>query len=391
MKPIKNHKAKLLFLVALLTVLAGAFYLQKKVLPQQIRAVQTNLNVPVRYAFIQDGDSAKLTIFDLYELTVIGEVPLLVKADSLGISRLGGYIAYAKHGSHKIHLLDLEDLTQETITVSRPVHDLSVHYGGNWLSYVTSDAVIITNPSGKWQGKVSTKGAVSTTYSPDGRLLFIAELDSGRISQYELLTNEVTTLLEVKAAISPISIRPDQRALFFTGKDSRQTTGLYHYDLVSETLGFTELAVSVSRPYVTSDSRSILAIGSDNAKNNFLFQIAATNLAVEQRYEVGVLALSNKTQSLIYTGWLDQTAVVMGSEGLYSFTLGDKNSGQYHPVGNQPLAALVSSDSKTLLMAVNDSANLWLFDMRQQALDKPIPLTIYPRQVLMGETNTLCH
>ncbi len=60
----KTNIKRIGIMVAVLSVLAffvGSFYLQKKVLPEQIKKVQVNLNVPVRYAFQKSTSQSQCT------------------------------------------------------------------------------------------------------------------------------------------------------------------------------------------------------------------------------------------------------------------------------------------------------------------------------------------
>lgn len=67
------------FLVlGLLLLLSVAFYVQKRILPQQILAVQMDLNVSVRYAFISDKHQAKLAVLDVYEQKVVNSLDTVV-------------------------------------------------------------------------------------------------------------------------------------------------------------------------------------------------------------------------------------------------------------------------------------------------------------------------
>lgn len=373
-----------LALIGLVCLFSGAFYVQKYVLPKHIRAVQANLNVPARYAFIADSESSQLAIFDAYDKKLLDVAELSEEADVMSVSRLGGYLAYASFGDQTIYQLDLTDFSETQLTTALPIRQLSVHYGGKWLSYVADSAVVIISEHNGQRLKVATQGRVSLTYHPDGSQLLINELSQGRIRSLTLASGQLETLVDLHRPISPLSVMPNSEALFFVSDKS-----LYRYSLINHDLQTLSISAQRYRPYVTNDSQTVLMITDEGQP--YLNAVNTRTMLAEQRYALGSLPKPQENTDILATGWLDQIAVVAGASAIYVV---DRLSGEVKSL-NMPHTVdsmLVQSDSKTLLATLKNNANLWQVSLQKQSLLKPIPLSLrQPASVVMGETNTLCH
>lgn len=383
------------FFIALVIVFfAGAYYVQKNLLPQQLRTIQANLNVPIRYAFVTDVQSDKLTILDTYEKSVLNTIKLSVPADFVSVSRLGGFLAYAKRGDSHIYLLDLEKKTTRKMMVPDRIEGLSAHFNGRWLVYQTHDSVVIVNREGQIYQRIATTGLVSVTYHPDGERLFVAELSQGVVWQYDWRNRKLEKLLSVGENISPLSVMPDGSALLFTAKKGKKI-GLQRYSLTDGTEKTVGFFVALLRPYVTADSRSILVIETNEKEisRNSLLQIDAKRMTVTKRFPLGeLLKINESTADWIRTGWLGQIAVVAGKNALYSVELDSSSEAKKIPLSGDVKNMLVQSDSKILLATVADSQAVWSLDLRTQTLMPEISLPLkQPDTIVMGQTNTLCH
>lgn len=376
--------------VVVLALLASALYVQKKVLPQQIRLVQTNLNVPSRYAFIADRTAAQLEVFDAYDNETLTILPLKARAEMLGISRVGGYLSYAEYGSKTLYFMDLADYSVREVSVSEGIRQLAVHSGGRWVVYAGKQTLYLLNTSNEATQAIPLAGECDLTFSADGSRLFIIEPQQGRIRELTLANGQVKTLVTAKSPISPLSIMPDNQAFFFNSNGH-----LYRYDLSSAQLTDSDLSTPNYRPYVSTDNRYLLVI-SHQEKQPVLLTLNPKTLAVQQRYPLPSVAPVADNPSVIVTGWLDQVAVVAGDNALHSIDLASAEVSSV-PLFGKMIDMLVQSDSKTLLLDTNNTGvvkkpDFLLYDLRRQTLKSAMIMqAITPGRIVMGETNTLCH
>lgn len=378
----------------------------------QGEAQHTGLNNPTRYAFITDRALPKLAVFDTQKQSVLPLIDLQTTAEIVGINREGGYLFYAKRGDKALYRLDLTTRQQQRIIVEHNINDFVVQNGGKWLAYQhsagvslfeinqvdkstdikttdikTNDDIILSPVT-----TIATTGEVSLLFHPSQDSLFIAELSSGRLLRIDLKTYQSLTLLDVEQAMSPISVMPNGMALFFIS-DGR----LQRYSLLDETLQALNIPATVSRPYITGDSRKILLLNkspSTGESGNELLVVNAYTYKIAASHALKDWRLSpDNAHDYLRTGWLEQVAVLADDAGFYSLTLDDNNSANsYDNVRGSVNDMLVKSDSKTLLMTVENNDKLRIFDLRTRRFTAEFPLRLsQPDRVLMGETNTLCH
>lgn len=377
-----------LLVTAVLTFFVAAFYVQKNILPQQIRSVQTNLNVPVRYAFITDTSKAQVAVLDTYTDEVIEVLALKAVPDLIAISRLGGYLAYAERGGKTIYLIDLETHRHEEISVKDSIRQLSADSSGKWLIYAGETAVYQLHRQDKKNIRtIAINGVLSLVYRPDGEAVYIAELDRGRIRQLSFIDGKLSELLDVGEAISPLSVMPDSQALLFNSQGK-----IYRYHLIDKKVTEKALSTLPYRPYISSDNRTLFVIAqADNVPQ--LLALNPTDLSLLKAYPLKSIQALTENTSIIATGWLDQVAIVAGQQSL---ALIDLHSGETHNVGylGKLLNMVVQSDSKTLLLDTTavEQANLISIDLRQRTVKNARLIdAIVPNHIVMGQTNTLCH
>lgn len=360
--------------------------------PAPSKLVQMNLNQPARYAFITDSGAPQLAVFDTYDRKILPPITLKTTADHIGISRYGGYLAYAKHGDTHLHRFDLNTQQHQLFAVKQPIESLAIHFGGRWIAYTGKGGSGIMDMHKGVEMPISTSGKVSLLYPPGGDSLLVTETERGRVQRIRLADLQAQTLAETGTPISAISMMPNGMALFFVADGVLQ-----RYSLLDDSLQSLNISAAPWRPYITADSRLVLffsALSSGGSPE--LVALNAYTYAEKYRF-----ALPNwqppttNHHEAIATGWLEQVAVVADNNTLYSLALSDTPNTQNHGTEspNQSIRdMLVQSDSKTLLATLNNSDQLWIFNLREQQFAAPIDLGLkQPNAVVMGETNTLCH
>lgn len=355
-----------------------------------ISADSTNLNDAARYAFVTDAMHAQLAVIDTKTEKPLPNIALKTVAESIGISKEGGYLAYAKRGEKAFYQLDLTTQRQKRIEVSQPISDLIVHSSGRWLAYVSTQntVVIVEMKTGK-EKVLATAGKVSLLYHPADDSLLIAALDKGRLRRIQLTDDSQKTLLDIGKPMSPISMMPNSMALFFIAGGVLQ-----RYSLLDDQLQPLTISAANFRPYITSDSRSVLLLS--RSKPSELLSVNAYTYRIQSRYSLKNWQLpATSSHDFIVTGWLDQVAVLADNQSLYSLALTQTDGLTVQDTEDHSGAVrdmLVKADSKTLLFTREGSKKLSIFDMKSQQLSVDIPLDLHqPNHVLMGETNTLCH
>ncbi len=357
---------------------------------KKIIASDEGWNVPVRYAFISDKDNPKMAVFDTYTQTIVAHITLQASPDSIDISPQGGFMLYAKRGEKTLYRLDLRTLEQQPITVTAPVEQLTVHASGRWVAYTSDNKVILSDLSSNQELSINTRGKVSLLYAPAGDTLFINETDQGKLTRINLLDQQQQVLFDLGKPISPISIMPNMMALFFSVDKQ-----LYRYSLLDEKLTHYPSIAADERPYITSESRNLLTISNSDShlqhnsqRQPRLLLVNAYTLALKHSYQLSNIG---KGDDKIATGWLEQTAVVIGKQHITSFNLSSHQQ-KTTPLSGKLIDRLVQADSKVLLATIEKSSQLVVFNMKTQRIDARIDTGLkQPDKVLMGQTATLCH
>lgn len=394
---LKKYYLPVLLLSLLIALLVAGFYVQKKWLPQQIRAVQTSLNVPVRYAFISDQIEPKIAVLDTYENTIINVLDTHVPAQLVAVSRLGGFLVYAHQDDSQIHWLDLESFQQKTVPIDVAVTALSISVDGQLIVAVAKDRVLFIDSQANIVKQLEFEGEVAATFSIDGQQLFIAEKNKGRILAYQLASFMAETLVELDGNVSAVSISIDSRALLFTASVNGKTA-VYRYGLLDQQLTQSSVTVDFMRPYVSSDNHSVLLLAK-NEGVNVVYQMQTETLVVLNRFILDQADLSTVSvlADNIRTGWLEQVGLVAEGRALYALDLTGESDDEKKildklSLNGQVASMMVQSDSKTLLATVQGEKSLLIYDVREHRLLQRIDLPLkQPGIVVMGQTNTLCH
>lgn len=393
----KRYYLPILLMLSLVALLVAGFYVQKKWLPQQIRAIQTSFNVPVRYAFISDQVEPQIAVLDTYENKIVNVLKTIVPAQLVAVSRLGGFLVYAEQQGNKMYWLDLESFQQKTVPIKAPLNALSISVDGQLIVAVAKEGVLFIDSQANIIKRLDFSSEVAATFSIDGQQLFIAEKNQGRILAYQLETFTVDTLVELEGSISAVSISIDSRALLFTALANGKAT-LYRYDLIDQQLTQSPLEVDFMRPYVSSDNHSLLLLAKSQG-NSRLYQLQTETLSVINEFILGEVQ-PNPPSGLsdnIRTGWLEQVGLVADGKTLYAVDLtGEQIEAEKFldklALEGELASMMVQSDSKTLLATVNGDKNLLIYDVRKKRVIQYLELPLkQPGLVMMGQTNTLCH
>ncbi len=375
-----------------LTFFAGSFYLQKKVLPAQIHKAQVNLNVPVRYAFITGKNDEKLAVFDAYSNEIIDALPINTTAELISVSRLGGYLVYAKRGGETIYLMNLETYETESIPTYKGIEQLGTDSNGLWVIYATKDNVYqVSRNTKKVVQELVVHGPTGLTFTPDGTGVIVTELDKGIVTQIQFSDKSVKNLIDLKQKISPVSIMPDGQALFFNSQSH-----VYRYDLATAEMIKKNISALGYRPYLTGDNRQLFVIG---AKDNqaILFVLNPIDLKIIKKYPLPDVQPIAENKSVLVSGWLDQVAIVAGKNKVH---LVDLSTGEIASIAlsGKINEMVVQSDSKVLLLDTDndnkdkEQPNFVTVDLLQRAMKTASVLdAVIPNKIVMGQTNTLCH
>lgn len=379
-----------LIALAVAGLLGVGYYVQKNHLAEQIRWVQKNLNVPARYAFIMGKSSAKLHVFDTYDGLLVDMLPLKTIPELVGISRLGGYVVYAKRGGNRFFILNLQDKTTTTISAKTRIEELAVHSGGQLIVYAGKDGVFSYQPARKDGGKILSQPKIRLNFTPDGTRLLMTASEQGSLWQLNIADGAVKSLLNMGKKLSMVSLMPDSRAIFFIA-DSH----LYRYDLFSGQLSRADVAALNYRPYISSDGRKLFVIAQSTAAPKLLVLNPET-LATINTYDLPDIQQQSDERAVMVTGWLEQVAVVAGNKTLHFI---DVETGALHstPIFADVLDMVVQADSKTLLVTTGAHTTLekprfLFYDLRDKSLRaENVYEDFFPTRIMMGETNTLCH
>ncbi|PID65602.1 MAG: hypothetical protein CR975_06490 [Gammaproteobacteria bacterium] len=389
-----NKKRLFVFAAAFLVLSAAIVYLRAERPVSAAKPVnaahenQGNWDDAARYAFITDKNKPKLAVLDTYQQHIVSVINLRAQPDYLTISRLGGFILYARAGAQFLYRLDLKTNQQEKIALAYPVSgEMVAHAEGRWLAYLGAKQVVIVDLQTQKTVTIAVTGQVDLLYTPTGDDLFIGELTLGKLTKVDLATQRQQVLFDLHKPISPISVMPNMMALFFASDRD-----LLRYSLLNNTLENYPMLPSKERPYITSESRTLLYLGKQpNGQGQFVDKLQVVNAytrAVTGEYALPKLAdIGNK----LATGWLDQTVALATEAGLYSIDLAGRK-GKATPLSGQVIDMLVQADSKMLLLTRQHSHNVLFFDMQKQQIADEVDTGLQnPKQVLMGQTTSLCH
>ncbi len=347
-----------------------------------------NWNDPARYAFITDKSKPKLAVLDTYQQEIVSLLNLKAQPDNVTISRLGGFILYAPANGKFLYRLDLKTNQQEKMALTYPVSgEMIAHAEGRWLAYLSAKQVVIVDLQTQKIVTIAVTGQVDLLYTPTGEDLFIGELTIGKLTKVNLATQQKQVLFNLNKPISAISIMPNMMALFFSlGKD------LLRYSLLDNILKNYPMLPSKERPYITSESRTLLRLGKSQKDKGQLVDVLqvvnAYTRAVTSEY---ALPKSATIDNKLVTGWLDQVVALATENGLYSIDLLSRES-KAVPLSGQIIDMLVQADSKMLLLTQKNSRNLLFFDMQKQQVAGEVDTGLQnPSKLLMGQTTSLCH
>lgn len=345
-------------------------------------ASPVDLTLYSRYAFITAKDSSKLAVLDTYHNKIVKHIDLKTTPQLLAISRDANALWYAKRGEKQVYRLDLAGLSQSDVSVAIAIDALSAAVNGRYLALAGEQGSVLYDVKTGQSTTLPTRGQTEFLFLSDQTLL-AAELQHGKLTRIDLHNGHSEVLFDLKQPMSKISVMPNLMAFFFTA-NSR----LYRYGLLDDVISNYEFNTITERPYITSESRALLVLAKRDNEALELLKINAYTLKVMQRYSLPKLATA---QEKIMTGWLEQVAVVAVNNALQSLDLNGEATQQI-PLSSDVYDMLVQADSKTLLATLDNSDKLLVFSLRDQKIIAEVPTQLaQPQQVLMGQTNTVCH
>lgn len=348
---------------------------------KQPQTDEFNITELSRYAFITDQKSPQLAILDLYDKQIVKTIELKTTPQLTAISREADYIWYAQRNSKQLYRLDLSTLEQTAFQLSQNLQQLIVSANGQWIAYQAEQNVIALNTEQSAETILPTTGESTLIFIPNKETLLIGERQTGRVAMFELTNQTTKELFTRQQPISEISIMPNLMAFFFTSENR-----LFHYSLLNEQLTEHDFTVANKRPYITSESRKLLLFGKNE---NSLQVINAYTLKLIHSFPLNPVA---SIENQILTGWLEQVVTIAGQNTLQSIDLNAEQSPKNTALNAPIVDMAVQADSKKLLITTQNSNAIIGFDMRQQKITNQIPTELkQPNQIIMGQTNRLCH
>ncbi|MBS9777357.1 MAG: hypothetical protein KGV50_01210 [Gammaproteobacteria bacterium] len=376
----------ILCLLIVLPPLLLIYYLYDTNQPLEVKnsdPVKTSLTSvdPLQYAFITEKNSTTVAVVDVYENKLVGKLKLQDVPDLIAVSFNKRMLYYSKKNGSIIYFLDLFNGDVEEYSTGFPITKLSAKSDGNWLVYGNNQKTTLLNTITKSTQSYDTTGPVSLVYQPNSdNKLFIGEESVGKLSSIDLSTGKQTVLLELPHSISPLSIMPNGLALFFNSNNM-----LYRYGLLDNKATTFDLGGTAGRPYVTNDSRRLMVLSN---KDDELISFNTYTLKEIIRHKL--TSVSTDVDNLA-SGWLESVGIVIGKSLIQSFDF-EENKTNFAEIAHPLNSIFIHPDSKTLYAISKGSSQMIVFDLVAQKIVTQFDTELsQPQQIIMLQSNTLCH
>jgi len=342
-----------------------------------------------RYAFSASPEKNRVYAFDLRDQEVAGQIDFPQRPDQVIASDALDALVVSHRDGRRLTLVDLTDdklaqfaypldLTPDYIKLS-PLGDTVAIYDTKShrleVHAIKRHAVLLSVTGIEAEGEF--------TFSPDGLTLYWLNNTTGTLHSIDLWSKRGELRLgQSGGAFSPLSRSADGR-LGFVSSASRNT--VFVIDLRNFTL-FTQINVpsDPGRPWGTADGRYMFVAGG-NSKT--VSAISTSSLRLEYSVRLDDRPIS------VHSGWLDTVAAITGESG--SITFIDVRSGKIlktHQLGQRPLEAVVTSDSKTMAIPLPDKGEFAFISMRKQSIEKILRgLPVGMGAATIAISNNLCH
>jgi len=342
-----------------------------------------------RFAFSASGEERRVYAFDLKKHEVADQIEFYERPDQvLASDRLDALIVSHRE-VRRLTLVDLSDtdlaqidylldITPDYIKVS-PLGDTVAIYDREEkrleVHAVKRRAVLLS------MDDVDASGEF--TFSPDASTLYWLDNAKGILHSVDLWSKRrEMQLSEPGYGLSALSRSADGLLGFVSGTDTDKVFVIKLTDL--SLLATIRVPPNPDRPWGTADGRYMFVA---SGVSNTVSAIATDSLRLKYSVRFDDRPLS------IHSGWLDTVAAITTKTGNIVFI--DVDSGEVlkkHELGQRPLGAIVTSDSKTMALPLPGSGEFTFFNMRNQELEKTLdglPLDIGEASIAVS--NNLCH
>lgn len=350
---------------------------------------QAKFDDMARYAFVSSKERSSIVVVDLHERNRAGEIFLAIPPESVVASESLKALFVAHTEQKRLTLVDLMSEEMEQVDYPLEIHPdvLMVSPIGETVAVWDRDLKKLEIHAVKRKKILVAYTDVDTqtgfTFNPDGSTIYWVNGDTGTLNSADLWSNRKwLTLAGDETNLSAMSRSIDGRLGFV----SDQSQGGVH---VVDLQGFrlirtTNTGAQPLRPQGTSDGQFMLI---PHKESGFLAVVSAAT--GEHVYTQA--ALANAVS--VNPGWVDTMAAVVSDKGEVVFVriLDGKTLSEFSIPG-KPVAAVVTSDSKTLAVSVPDRGVIEFFDMRERSrLSALGGLPGDAGALVLAVSNNLCH
>lgn len=382
-------KKNLLILATLICTAALyiAYQYSKSLTPEAIMQELFDMNAPARYAFVSDESAPKLAVIDMDSLQQISLLDLKTPARHIAIHKTYGLLAYSD-GSDTITIRSLANHSETQQRISHPVTRLQYDTDSTWLIASGDDRLtLLDSQSGEQRLLEGYQHIHAWLYSPLSQQLWL--LDSTPALYRYSPAEQSQTRYPLPAGwhdLTAVAISPDDQHLLFgaTNADGQHLAVDWAIDK-GKIVRQIPLTAPLVQPYIDNSGQTFVYIDQNGGGH-----------LVNQNTPDTVQTFNAPNPTDYYaTGWLDTRLIAAGSQ-LNNYDLSNPAEPPRHMddqiLPGRTRALFITADSKTALLAHQDSHNISVYNMHDGSLHS-VPLTgiTAPENLVMGAGNTLCH
>jgi YVTN family beta-propeller protein len=350
----------------------------------------------VNYVVVQSAAAPEITLVNMYDETVAGTIALPAQPHQVVISNDLNRIVFSSRETRAVYTYNLATKAVDA-TIELPFVPENIVLSPDGLILAAADPaagmVGILNLARKSLLPVieGLNHPVNLSFDNDSSYVFVSDSVASEIKVFDALSG---------ARLDPIklSIGDADAGQNAVSAVTRSTSGLYGLSADSESgrmsiinfrdwreIQTIELGRNPTRPYGTSDGRFMLVANNDDRTVSILstdyFDIEAT-----------LPGVSDVTS--IVTGYLERVAYVVSAsekKAVIIDLIDMKAMGEVAFDGT-PGPAVVDADGLKMFVALTDTNELAVVDMKTGRVSKKIPNVGHsPLGVTMSLTNNVCH
>ena len=342
-----------------------------------------------RYAFIASASSKSIFVIDLQERILAHTIALTRAPSSVTVSERLKALVIGHDADRSLTLVDLSsaDLTQIAYPLNLTPSTIE-------MSPVGETVAIFDKEAGKLEVHAFHRRAVllainnvqtesEFTFSADGAMLFWVDDGKGTFNAVDLWSERKSIeLAKPWSGLSAISRSIDGRVAFV----SEASAGVVHMIELSTFSPLIKVHVGnrPGRPWGTTDGRYMLVPNNGGRTLTAISTVSGSPVYTVPAVDHPVF---------INPGWLDSTAAAVSESGHVAFIdIDDGSVTDRYELGGAPLDGIVTSDSRTLAIAVPEKGSLVFFDMRSRTrLSSILGLPLDMSPAVLAISNNLCH